>query len=171
MCTILKNTSHVRIVNQANASSTEADAEWSREPPDKCHQLRAGHASHVPTNHTFIYLLQLTQQQQWPYRHVSEVQCSSFTEVVNLEYASIFLDPTHWKILQQMLVCPARPRSNGYRKLKCSSYSIIIPVVHPAVPRKLTDRPTYVTWYLVLYSPTYFRSLFTAIICHLTYLC
>jgi len=38
---------------------------------------------HIPTSHTFIYVLQLTQQLQLPHRHVSEVQCSSSMEVVN----------------------------------------------------------------------------------------
>jgi hypothetical protein len=43
-----------------------------------------------------------------------------------------------------MLVYPARPRSNGYRTLKFPSYSTVIPDVHPVVPSKLTDRPSYI---------------------------
>ena len=68
----MPNTNHERIVSQANANSTEADAEWSSEPPDKRHQLPA-HASHVPTSRTFIYVPQLPHQQQLPHRQVCEV--------------------------------------------------------------------------------------------------
>jgi hypothetical protein len=83
----MTNNSHVRTVSQASTSSTVADAEWSREPPDKCHQLPAAHASRVSTSHTFIYVLQLTHQQQVSHRHISEEQCCSFMVVANLEYA------------------------------------------------------------------------------------
>jgi len=71
----MTNKIHVRIVSQTSTSSTEADAEWSRQPSDKCHQLPAAHASRVSTSHTFIYVLQLTHQQQLPHRHV--VKCSA----------------------------------------------------------------------------------------------
>lgn len=83
----MTNTSYVSIVSQASDSSTEAHAEWSREPPDKCHQLPPAHTSRVPTSHTFIYVLQLTHQQQLPHGHVCEVQYCSFMVVANLEYA------------------------------------------------------------------------------------
>ena len=109
-----------------------------------CHQLPAAHASHVPTSRTFIYVLQLTQEQQLPHRHFSEVQSCSSMAVANLEHAWIFLNPTHWKILQYELVYPARPRSNGYQISQFSSYSTVAPNVYPVAASSFTDRPTHI---------------------------